>query len=255
MAKRRQETQPEAEATKPSAKKKLSREEKAAARRAAGVPWHPAWRWLISLLIVLHLAAVIVAPWDLLIPPALPPGYIPPRSADGAEPQLPPENSPLWQEDLLPQTLHGFFNPYLNLLYLNHGYEFFAPDPSGSNLVRYRIWDSEGNEVVEGEFPDHGEQWPRLFYHRHMMLAAQSPDMPPPSGSHVAQHLLKKYDGQRIHLQLLIHTVLTQEQVKSGIALDDPSTYVVIAELQETAPTETENISGEAAVTIPGERQ
>ena len=162
---------------------------KAVPKPAGEIGWHPVWRWLVSLLIVLHITAVFCAPWDLSTDRALPPGYIPPTDNLGR--QIPPAlDANVWQEPIIPRTLRGwFFRHYLNLLYLNHGYEFFAPDPNGSNLIRYQIRDSGGREIASGEFPDLKSQWPRLLYHRHMMLAAQTGDMGEESGRHYAQHL------------------------------------------------------------------
>lgn len=65
----------------------------------------------------------------------------------------------------------GWFRPYINAMYLNHGYAFFAPNPGPSHLVRYRIEFDDGREPIEGVFPDLKTQRPRLLYHRHFMLA------------------------------------------------------------------------------------
>ena len=51
-----------------------------------------------------------------------------------------------------PVQLHRFFRHYLNLVYMNHGYEFFAPDPAGTHLVSYRVAKPDGT-TVEGRFP------------------------------------------------------------------------------------------------------
>lgn len=109
-------------------------------------PWPARARLLASLLIVLHLAAVFIAPLDFAC-----------RSPGSASP--------------LTSTLMGWLRPYVNFLYLNHGYAFFAPDPGPSHLVRYRIEFDNGREPVEGIFPDLQTQRPRLLYHRHFMLA------------------------------------------------------------------------------------
>jgi hypothetical protein len=202
---------------------------------AGEIGWHPVWRWLVSLLIMLHLVAVFCAPWDLSTGPALPPGFVPPTDNLG-RPLPPNATANMWQEPIVPRTLRGwFFRHYLNLLYLNHGYEFFAPDPNGSHVIRYQIRDSGGSETAGGQFPNLETQWPRLLYHRHLMLAAQANDMGPESGQHYAQHLLDVNGGQSIRMEWIIHKLLSPRDVLSGTPLDAPATYQVLANIQETA--------------------
>ena len=130
MAKKRQEISAEdAPAPKPAATKTVKK--KVVKKRPADLPWHPFWRWLVSLLLVLHLTAVFCAPWDLMTDPALPPGFVPPVDSMGRQRPLPPPNSKLWQKPVITRGLHSFFHDYLNLLYLNHGYEFSLPTPQG----------------------------------------------------------------------------------------------------------------------------
>jgi len=214
------------------------------------IPWHPFWRLLISLLVVAHVLAVAVAPWSLSTDPALPPGYIPQRDAQGRE-TLPGPDSTDWQQPILQRTLWETFTPYLNLLYLNHGYEFFAPDPNGSHLFRYRIFDSGGTQIAEGEFPNLQQQWPRLYYHRHMMLAAQVSFLGEPAARNYGRHLLKVHGGHTCRLQWVFHSLLTPKQVADGVPLDDPSTYHVLEDLQVTA-TASNSSGSERPVSIPG---
>jgi len=221
--------------------------------KAAALPWHPALRWLVSLLVVLHLLAVFSAPWGLSTYKALPPGY---RAVHNG--QVPPPESTVWQEPVVVQALHQFFTPYLDLTYLNSGYQFFAPDPAGSHLIRWKIWDADGTEIAQGKFPDLKEQWPRLFYHRHMMLADQTRDMGEESGRSYARHLLRVHGGKTIRSELVIHTLLSPEQVLQGTPLDAESTYIVLAEINEVAggqpsPTTFSGSSGELPPAIPQE--
>ena len=237
MAKKRRENQP-AETSPPeqSAKKKQTKK-----RTAGELPWHPFWRWLVSLLIVMHLTAVFSAPWDLATSDALPPGFIPSTDAAG-RPQPPPRDSVIWQRKLVPPALHSFFHDYLNLLYLNHGYEFFAPDPAGTHIIDYQVTKADGT-VVEGRFPSHDEHWPRLLYHRHMMLSEQTqmPAMGPRSGEHYADHLATLHGGNS-RLQLKVHLLLPPHRVAAETPLDAPSTYEFIGEVQgsprPSAPTQ-----------------
>lgn len=59
---------------------------------------------------------------------------------------------------------------YSQFVYLDHGYAFFAPDPGPSHLIAATVTPM-GGDVSELLYPDLGDQWPRLMYHRHFMLA------------------------------------------------------------------------------------
>ena len=74
--------------------------------------------------------------------------------------------------------------PYVDLLFLDHGYFFFAPNPGPSHLLRARLEFADGRPPQELLFPDRNHHQPRLFYHRHFMLAEQfhgdfAPPRPP----------------------------------------------------------------------------
>jgi hypothetical protein len=69
------------------------------------------------------------------------------------------------------RPLYAVLQPYIDFLYLNHGYFFFAPNPGPNHLVRYEINYTDGRESVVGEFPDRKTQQPRLLYHRYFMLS------------------------------------------------------------------------------------
>lgn len=122
---------------------------------ATEVPSAPAWSpWVqgvVSVVLALHLAAVFLGPM---------------RFAAGPSPAVAP--------------LTRLFDPYINLLYLNHGYAFFAPNVGPNHLVRYELEFADGREPLVGEFPDRQEQWPRLLYHRHFMLAETLYRLAPP---------------------------------------------------------------------------
>ncbi len=59
------------------------------------------------------------------------------------------------------------FAPYVEVLYLDHGYFFFAPNPGPSHLIEYSIAPQESVRRI----PDRTRQWPRLLYHRYFMLS------------------------------------------------------------------------------------
>ncbi len=147
-----------------------------------------------------------------------------------ASDEVPRASANLWVLDLL--------EPYLDIAYLNHGYNFFAPDPGPSLLIRYRIETADG-QTREGIFPDLQTQWPRLRYHRHFMLSSHSLDVLPGTAPNAfAKHLLRVHQGRRVTLELLRHRLLSPQEVLAGKPLDDPDTYTVIGSVVEDATAE-----------------
>lgn len=102
------------------------------------------------------------------------------------------------------RPLFFVLQPYVDLLYLNHGYFFFAPDPGPNHLVRYEVEFNDGREPVIGEFPNLQTQVPRLMYHRYFMLSetlnrfyrpprpAPEPPTPPASASRQERRLYQR---------------------------------------------------------------
>ena len=103
------------------------------------------WKLSISLLLVLHMLAVVAEPFGLFT-----------RGANGLSPAA------------LPIRKH--MAPYVEFTYLNHGSFFFAPNPAPSHLLECSLKSSDG-EQSRLRLPDRRAQWPRLLYHRHFMLA------------------------------------------------------------------------------------
>lgn len=103
--------------------------------------WTLRTRIIVSVLVVLHLAAVFSAPF--------------------AMPQPSSE---------LSVGIDLVTGPYTSALYMRHGYRFFAPDPGPSHLLRYEVVDESG-DVVAGRFPDKSNHKPRLMYHRFFMIS------------------------------------------------------------------------------------
>lgn len=119
-------------------------------------PWKPWLKLLASALIAFHLTAVFWGPLAFAC-----------------------AGSPLTG------SVFAVLRPYLDALYLNHGYSFFAPDVGPSRLVRYKIEFADGREPLVGVFPNLATQQPRLLYHRHFMLSEAisnrfAPPDPPP---------------------------------------------------------------------------
>ena len=115
-------------------------------------------RVVLSLLILGHVLAVSVPPFAFC------------TSAMG------PDRSPV------AMALMYFFQPYVDMTFLNHGYAFFAPDPGASHLIRAHLVYGDGHTSEDLTFPNLKQQWPRLLYHRHFMLAESlSARFAPPS--------------------------------------------------------------------------
>lgn len=106
-------------------------------------------------------------------------------------------------------SLYAIARPYSQMLYLDHGYFFFAPDPGPCHLVRYEVTYTDGREKITKTFPSLADQWPRLLYHRHFMMAetlhnTYAPPTgpveptPPPAGATQEQ----KTQFQRVDLPL-----------------------------------------------------
>lgn len=162
----------------------------------------PAWvRRLATLAIVLHLTAVVVPP--LSVQPA----------------------------SLLARDAFGALRPYIDLLYLDHGYRFFAPEPGPSHLVRYELELADGSER-EGVFPNLEEHWPRLLYHRHFMLTEFvnslgefRPDVERAYIRSYARHLLYATGATRVRLFLRRHQIPNPQQILEGVSPTDPRFY------------------------------
>jgi hypothetical protein len=163
-------------------------------------PVGPKHKWVrraISTWLVCHLTAIVVAP-----------AAVTPSSE-------------------LVQSLWKVFQPYLQLLNLNNGYHFFAPEPTESTLLAYRATRADGT-VVEGRIPNFGI-FPRLLYHRHFMLTEHMKDAPEELKDQwlrsYAEHIGHKLGAVRVSLTGQIHNLATVESVRAGVRLDDPASY------------------------------
>ncbi len=84
---------------------------------------------------------------------------------------LGPLSNPVGSEHLT-KPLAEKVSPLHRLLFMGHGYRFFAPDPGPSHLVEFELTLADGTKK-EGVFPDaQGPMtFPRLNYHRWFMLS------------------------------------------------------------------------------------
>jgi hypothetical protein len=154
-------------------------------------------RWSLNAWLVFHVAAIIIAP-----------ASVSPSSE-------------------LMQSLWRVFQPYLQVMYLNNGYHFFAPDPSESTLLSFAAERDDGT-VIRGTIPHRGIV-PRLLYHRHFMLTEQMNSGPEeleqPWYRSYAEHIGQKYGAKQVSLTRKIHYLPTMDMVRSGIRLDNPDSY------------------------------
>lgn len=189
---------------------------------------------LISLVLVLHLTAV-----------ALPPMMF--QSGGSA-----------WVATLLTP-----FRAYTEFLYLDRGYAFFAPNPGPSHLIQAAVTQSDGQRT-ETMYPDLDQQWPRLLYHRHFMLAEFLTEIYQPPGpprelvemdrlaaedwvrlraryEHVRQsivdHLRHEHDEKPVAIRRIEHLIPSaQEYLSEDIQLTNPLLYDVLRDLPLTSP-------------------
>jgi hypothetical protein len=154
-------------------------------------------RWAVNCWLVFHVSAIIIAP-----------AAVPPASE-------------------LIQSTWGIFHPYLDFMFLNHGYHFFAPEPDESTLVSFEAERPDGT-TVRGQFPNR-QTVPRLLYHRHFMLTEHLADAPEELQQDwlksYAAHLRRKYGAVRVKLTGQLHNLPTREAVRNGIKLNDPASY------------------------------
>jgi hypothetical protein len=154
-------------------------------------------RLAVNLWLVFHLAAIIIAP-----------------AAVGPASDL---VLSAWDQ----------FQPYLEVLYLNHGYHFFAPEPEESTLLVFEAERADGT-VVRGRIPDRSTQ-PRLLYHRYFMLTEHmndaSEELRPIWYESYAQHIGRQYGAVKVRLIKQTHLLPTRERILEGGRLSDPESY------------------------------
>lgn len=123
------------------------------------------------------------------------------------------------------------FGPYLETIYLNHGWHYFAPDPGASTLLAYEGVNENG-ETVEGRIPDKASTHPRLLYHRYFMLTEALPRMEDADSDlreNYYQALATSIGDQaglsEVTLTRVTHRLPTMQAVRAGFPLDDPAQY------------------------------
>lgn len=131
---------------------------------------------------------------------------------------------------------------YSQFAYLDHGYAFFAPDPGPSHFIQAAITD-EQSERVELKFPDLDQQWPRLLYHRHFMLAEFFNDVYHPPGSpppEIADNAMASVQWMRGRKRF--ETV--RDSILNHLRKEHPQTLVAIRRVEHRQPGLPEFIDG-----------
>lgn len=171
------------------------------------IGWSRAARALVSVAILVYLAAVVV-----------PPLAGPPPASDLA--------------GLLIQPLR----PLVGGLYLGHGYRFFAPDPGPGHSIRWTLTRRDGS-TLSGTIPDAAADRPRLLYHRRFMIPEKIAALvPPPDAPEearreskrdwqplvkgVAGQLLERHQGERVELEMVEHYLPAPDEVTRARAGD-----------------------------------
>lgn len=103
--------------------------------------WSRKTKITLSVVAVFHLFAVFSAPWAIPQP-----------------------------SSQLARSVNKLTSPWTHMLYMRHGYRFFAPDPGPSHLILYEVA-TESGETIQGRFPDRNKHRPRLMYHRFFMIS------------------------------------------------------------------------------------
>jgi hypothetical protein len=150
----------------------------------------------VNVWLLYHLAAIVIAPWS-----------VQPSSR-------------------LVQNAWRSVGAYVQILFLNHGYHYFAPEPGNSTLVAYVLEMPDGRRET-GRIPNRGI-WPRLLYHRHFMLTeflASSDSFAPAVRTELlramARELCREHGARRVTLSKVTHRLPTMERIRAGGTLDD----------------------------------
>lgn len=175
--------------------------ESAADSEATSIPIRRDFLFLVNCWLIFHLFAILVCPASV-------------------EPSSP-----------LAQSCFTLVAPYLHAIYLDHGFHFFAPDPGPSTLISYTLEFADGT-TKSGRMPDRST-FPRLLYHRYFMLTEYLGNGPEESQPFVeralARNLCRDTGAVRVSLTRVVHDLPTQEQMRAGRSLNDPSLFTETA--------------------------
>ena len=164
-----------------------------------------ALRGLLHVAIALHVAAIAIAP-----------STIPPSSQ-------------------LQRSSFRAVQPYLEVLNLNHGYHYFAPDPGESRLLAYRTADGRSGRLPSKQIK------PRLLYHRYFMLTESQPRAGDDASRAAAHYAAlragasKFAGGDVVELDRVTHRLARPQFIRAGFRLGDPEQFVIEPVVQPAA--------------------
>ena len=125
------------------------------------------------------------------------------------------------------QSCSDFVAPYLHFLFLDHGFDFFTPEPGASTLVDYSLELPDGSTQT-GRFPTRSI-FPRLFYHRYFMLSeflGNGPvELQPLVERAFARNLCRETGATRATLTMVEHELASIEKIRAGLTLNDSSLF------------------------------
>jgi hypothetical protein len=127
----------------------------------------------------------------------------------------------------LTQNTWRLFGSYLQFMYMNHGFHFFAPDPGAATILRYEL-ELPNQAKIIGQIPDKNQHQPRLFYHRHFMLTEFMATSDGPEFKEVqpllirafARQLCREHGATSVKLTRVVHLLPTPEWRKAGMPFD-----------------------------------
>ena len=116
---------------------------------------------------------------------------------------------------------------YNELLFLDHGYHFFAPDPGASTLTSFTM-QRPGDVPLVRRIPDI-EIRPRLLYHRYFMLSENIVGFPDEFQDAVYPAYARHFGGQCNAATVAINRVLHEPsgiiRIQAGGQLEDAETF------------------------------
>ncbi len=119
------------------------------------------------------------------------------------------------------------FRFYPQLLFMDHGYHFFSPDPGDSTLVRY-VAKSKDQPHRRGRYP-HKQIWPRLLYHRYFMLTEAVPRYAEVESrlfelqaQAYAKRIAESHQAESVELFRVTHHMTAANSFRAGRSLNDP---------------------------------
>lgn len=160
-----------------------------------------AWKIPVSLFLVYHIAGLFIAPASV------------------------PPSSDLVRGSWL------LVGPYLQLVNMNQGNHFFAPDPGSSTIIKYEATLPDGRKVT-GQLPDKHTHWPRLLYHRHFMMTESYGALDSYENrtrallaTAFARQVCREQGAVSVDLKKVTHYLADMRWIRAGYSLDDPELF------------------------------